>query len=392
MISLLYIIGLVICLVAIKLVGSAKRITYLTGYIILIILSCSMVIHLLQSRNLSPRSVVKRLDSPYPLNAWDSQYLLELLRLPLKEFPEPLSLWWPHDCSIGDYEYTLIPQSLRQKLWTAILPGSDNFVCKTRLASIAKKMSLEVQNYLPKSYDFQDKIPPGPSDTIYIAKSNQQRQQGVHIFKRNTPNKDLPGSVAVIQELLGDPLLIEGHKSTFRVYTLAWVQKKQTPKVWIYGDGFIYYTAKLYDATSSSPECHVASGYNDRSLYKTLPMTHNEFYEKYVPGKGKATFQKLFSKCVGTVLKAFLCKSQSLIHRDNLGSFQLFGADLQVNSGMTEVRLLEFNKCPNLEPMDDGVDFGLKRDMSLRMWNLLGPFMNLPCVQSFTGDVDWIAC
>lgn len=336
-----------------------------------------------------PNAIYKRFDSPFPLNQWDRKVLCDSCGLQSTDQMKAGLLWFPHDMGIGDLEYGALDSRLQSQIWTGILPGSDVLVCKTRLALFAKTMSIQVQSYLPKSFtkaELKD-VAQSSMGKLYIAKSNQQRQQGVVIYEKLPLETDLSAETAIVQEILPNPLLILLHKATFRVYLLAWIQGRNSTNLWIYRDGFMYYATKPYSMTSSDLGVHVASGYNGRSVYQNRPLTHQEYFRvedqrrKKVKGWSEKTVQELFARSLRAVTCEFLDPNRDFIKRNAIGSFQLFGVDIQINQDLNAVHILEYNKCPNLEPMDDARDYKVKKEMSESMWQILCPKIGLSCTQ-----------
>ncbi len=338
-----------------------------------------------QIRSLYPTSVCKRIDSPYPFNEWDHDYLVIKQQLQMVNKITLNTLWFPHHMAIGDQEYQSFAPQHRKHIWTGILPGSDAFVCKTRLAVFARQMSQQVKVYLPESLTVPE-LPSIDSPTThgmaYIGKTNEQRQNGVVIFQNRLPKQDeLVSSTAILQKLVVNPLLVDGHKVTHRVYVVCWIQEMQPVEIYRYRDGFLYYTSLPYDAQSEDVCCHVASGYNSRALYEKLPLTHQDLYLQQSELKSKIETQ--LDQSIATVLQGFCDSTRGYIQRDCRGSFQLFGVDVQVTQGGKHAYILEFNKSPNLEVMDER-DGRLKQQMSESMWTeVVGPklrmnFQNAP--------------
>src|SRR5437868_7111223 len=84
---------------------------------------------------------------------------------------------------------------------------------------------------------------------LYLLKKDVQRQTGLkfvtckQFFKMS--KKELQ-SYVVVQEFLRDPLIINGRKANLRVYLLIILSKGKTPAVYMYRDGFMYYTPAKY--------------------------------------------------------------------------------------------------------------------------------------------------
>lgn len=336
-----------------------------------------------------PASFCKKMDSPYPLNEWDNHYLMQTQALPMVDQIEPNTLWFPHHMAVGDREYQSLPPDQRKSIWTGILPGSDAFVCKTRLAVFARHMSTQVQRHLPESLTTIELSSTESISTpgmAYIGKTNEQRQNGVVIFQNRLPKQDeLASSTAILQKLVEDPLLVDGHKVTHRVYVVCWISGTMPVEIFRYKDGFLYYTSLPYDATSEDLRCHVASGYNSRTLYEKLPLTHQDLYmHDSCSATQSINIETQIDQSIAAVLSEFCDVKRGLIERDCRGSFQLFGVDVQVTQNGRHAYILECNKSPNLEAMDER-DKQLKQDMSNTMWKeVVGPKLGFP-----DKDNDW---
>ena len=111
---------------------------------------------------------------------------------------------------------------------------------------------------------------------------NIQRQKGLLLSKDynfildELHNKN--SKFIIIQKLLQNPLLINKRKINLRVYFLI-ICKGKSKKGYIYKDGFIYYTRKFYKKNELHFDYHITTGYIDRSVYKTNPLTHSDLYK-----------------------------------------------------------------------------------------------------------------
>ena len=92
--------------------------------------------------------------------------------------------------------------------------------------------------------------------------------------KENDEKNDYP--YVVVQELLQDPYTISGRKINLRVYVLV-VKNNNKTNLYIYSDGFMYYTAELFQKNSTDTKINITTGYIDRKVYEENPLTHNDF-------------------------------------------------------------------------------------------------------------------
>eukprot|EP00877_Chromochloris_zofingiensis_P011138 jgi/Chrzof1/6278/UNPLg00858.t1 len=118
----------------------------------------------------------------------------------------------------------------------------------------------QVLRLIPRTYilsdpeDVRDLATKPASDTVYIFKSNLQRQQGLHITKRPAEilvRKDtLP--YVVCQEVLQDPLVIKGRKANMRVYLLLIYNRHGGLTCYASQEGFMYYTESDFKPYSTN--------------------------------------------------------------------------------------------------------------------------------------------
>ena len=145
-----------------------------------------------------------------------------------------------------------------------------------------------------------------------------------------------------------------------RIYILVTVYKGQM-KVYIYTDGFLYYTPENFDYTSLKPSQMITSGYIDRDVYERNPLTLKDL-EIYVNERNynySAFWEILKQKLVLIFIPfgvAWKNKNSQNYH------YQIFGGDIEPNSTFDDLKILEFNKGPDLDAKSDR-DRQLKDDM-----------------------------
>lgn len=205
------------------------------------------------------------------------------------------------------------------------------------------------------------------SGKIYILKKNIQRQKGLKITKNKQDilNGYEDGFI-VAQELLQNPYLINGRKINMRFYIL-FVCHKNEISAYVHRDGFIYYTRAPFKKGSTEDDPNITTGYIDRKVYETSPLTHEDFrkyldnYDREVTdfeldklSKGVSLSElffdrvnELFVKVVESV-KHTVCINSKL--KDHY-TFQLFGADIAVSEEL-EPQLMEINKGPDMSAKD----------------------------------------
>lgn len=185
---------------------------------------------------------------------------------------------------------------------------------------------------------------------MYIAKKNIQQQKGLLLLdSKDICVEDLISEdYVVIQEYLKNPFIINTFKINLRVYILIVVFPDNVKKLFIYNDGFIYYSKKAYTGLLD-PDSAITTGYIDRKVYETCPLTHGDL--KTFLKKENKDYNKLFQNttdCIKAVVKSL---SNSLSGPKGSTSYQIFGADIQPDINLN-VKLIEINKNPDLSSKD----------------------------------------
>lgn len=202
-------------------------------------------------------------------------------------------------------------------------------------------------------------------DKIYILKKNIQRQEGLKLILAKDLNQEsiqkfIEEGYVLLQQFIDNPFLVSNRKLNIRVYVL-FINKKGIRYVFMYGDGFMYYTSKNYKY-SLDPEEMITTGYvNPRTFYDTNPLTHKDLCNFLGDKKYDMLFRNIREN-LKHVTKAIFNQVNVLSERNM--DFQLFGCDYQINQDLS-VFLLEFNKGMSLQEMDerDGkVKYNLQKD------------------------------
>ncbi len=244
---------------------------------------------------------------------------------------------------------------------------------------------------------------------LYILKKNVQRQSGLHItdsVDEIEANKD---NYILAQELLQDPYLVGGRKINLRVYVLVICHESHT-NVYMFNDGFMYYTKDKYKQGNKSFDNHVTTGYIHRDVYIVNPLTHQDFKryldleadgiyyessteenlrseprsfsdpEKNIKLQGLRLSDVIFQRIqnlLGDIFISFrgnICRKVDRfnnpvrIYKDY--SIQLFGADVSINDQL-QPQIMEINKGPDLSPKDDR-DGTVKKKMMTNILELVG--------------------
>ncbi len=216
----------------------------------------------------------------------------------------------------------------------------------------------KVLEYLPNSYltydtksmeIFKNEFSP---KKLYILKKNIQRQAGIKIsgnyddiIKAVSEDKEY----IIIQELLQNPFLVNGRKINLRVYFML-VIKDNEYSIYVYDDGFMYYTPKMFVKGSTDSDVNITTGYIDRKVYEENPLTHDDFREFVGKDKGEIIFKniRILLKNIMEPFRHLLLSTQSFHGSTH---FQIFGSDVAVNDDLTAT-LMEINKGPDLNPKD----------------------------------------
>jgi hypothetical protein len=209
---------------------------------------------------------------------------------------------------------------------------------------------------------------------LYIMKKNIQRQTGLLITnKKEEILNNVDKKYVIVQELLQDPYLINGRKINMRFYLLI-ICKKDEIDAYVHNDGFMYYSAEKFKKNSIESKHNITTGYIDRKIYDTNPLTHTDF-RNYLNKKGKDSdrvFKNVYDllSYVVSGLRNMICNKKSKIN--NAISFQLFGVDIALNDKLNP-QIMELNKGPDLGtkgPRDKIVKYNVIEDM-LRIMKII---------------------
>ena len=253
---------------------------------------------------------------------------------------------------------------------------------------IEKAKTRMPMTYLLDNGDKRDLINDYDDGKLYILKKNIQRQEGLKITDSLDEILDADKEDFVVaQELLQNPYLINGRKINLRMYILT-ICKNGDMDVYVYNDGFMYYTKDEFVKGSKDFGPNITTGYIDRSVYETNPLTHDDF-RKYLdnPSREKSTIEKriaadqrisdfVFSgiyKLLHDIYMSFtgiICGGKL---DDNI-TFQLFGADIAIDDKLNPM-VMEINKGPDMSAKD-GRDGDVKYKCMRDIFDKLGVIRN----------------
>lgn len=224
------------------------------------------------------------------------------------------------------------------------------------------------------------------SKNIYILKKNMQRQKGLKITKSLDYIKHaMKDNYVIVQNLLQNPYTINKRKINMRFYALIICENNKI-NIYIYNDGFMYYTKKKFKKNKLDKDTNITTGYIDRQVYIDNPLTHSDlkiYLDKYrkltkseikIKNKTKDKLSDIFfNNITNTLYKLFIPFIDKICHGNYFNNFeqttfQLFGIDVAINKNY-EPLIMEINKGPDISGKDE-------RDISIKL-NLLRDIFNL---------------
>lgn len=237
---------------------------------------------------------------------------------------------------------------------------------------------------------------------MYFLKKNIQRQTGLELTDNINVIKNNPGRYVIAQELLEDSYLVNGRKINLRVYIVV-VCNKDSTDVYMFNNGFMYYTKQLFVKGNKSNDNHITTGYVDRDVYHKNPLTHVDF-KKYLDMQSNEKYHSsnnprilypneialraqnlkisnvIFKRIERLLADVFISFKGTICRKmNNSGepipiyndySVQIFGADVAINDQL-QPQIIEINKGPDLSPKDDR-DGEVKRKMFSDVLEVVG--------------------
>jgi hypothetical protein len=300
-------------------------------------------------------------------------------------------LYIPCNYESVNTEYNNVP--VKNNAMYFFIDDSDYMIAKEELWKNIVKIYGEDEaiTMIPKTYliDNDENIKKFKkeysTDKLYIMKKNIQRQEGLKIISSLEQfldiMKDNTGDYKymLIQELLQNPYLISGRKINLRIYVLV-VCKGDDYDIYMYNDGFMYYTADKFKKNSEETGPNITTGYIDRKVYAENPLTHADFRE-YLDSNRQLTRYESIARHQHGLLSVFVFNNiQNLIskvfksYHHKIGKnkkllnnikFQLFGADVAISDDLN-AQIMEINKGPDLgakDKRDSELKHNLVRDM-----------------------------
>lgn len=262
----------------------------------------------------------------------------------------------------------------KELLWKHIVDHFDYPIAKTIMPNGYILYNNSDLNRLATEYD--------PSK-IYIMKKNIQRQEGLKITKnKNELLKGFDNGYVIAQELLQNPYIISGRKTNMRFYILV-MCKGSDVNVFVYKDGFMYYTKEMFKTGSTEDGPNITTGYIERQVYVDNPLTHQDLktylddpnrnnlldIEKNIRNQGLKVSEIYFNRIYQLIKQIFIAFQGKLTKSGKFNDtnimFQLFGADIAVDDRLNPT-IMEINKGPDLgakDKRDSEVKHGVVRNM-----------------------------
>lgn len=273
-----------------------------------------------------------------------------------------------------DTHMVCIPENPNLKFIYGVA-GSDLLSSKNMLALILRQSGNSA--LVPTTYvihvdeDMQRFQKEYRAGTPYIMKKNIQRQEGVKILSNYDEIMKQTNEYVVIQNLLQDPYVIGGRKINMRVYLLVVIDRNNKCKMYIYKDGFMYYTASMWKAGSFDPKVNITTGYIDRKVYEENPLTIQDF-GKHI---GKDAFDLFWNNLMSTMRKIkdsyvvrLTQENKSVTPKTE--RFLVYGVDVAPNKSL-DCQIMEINKGPDLGYKDER-DKAVKFNMMKAAFGIVG--------------------
>lgn len=270
---------------------------------------------------------------------------------------------------------------IKKHLFINSLQSIDLLASKSIMYSILKSNNHfdMVLKYTPNTFTLSNKSEiktffDNYDDTkIYILKSNYQRQKGFIISNNIDEIKENIGSFVVAQELLQNPYTINGHKINIRQYLLIIVDKMQY-RTYLYEDGIMYYTPEKFIKNSLAHEHNITSGYIDRSIYESNPLTYQTFMRSLDVDNKKQLCKNMNSlfNFISVSFEKVVLKHDTNQHTN----FVILGCDVAIDTNL-QCKIMEMNKGPDLS-YKDTEDSVIKYELIKNTLGLLNIINHVP--------------
>jgi hypothetical protein len=273
------------------------------------------------------------------------------------------------DFSLIDQNVLNIPFQKRTKRnFIYAICGSDELANKANLALYMQQSGQE--KYIPRSYilgnteSMNNFVKEHKDGNIYMLKKNVQRQEGNLITTDVTyiMEKSESADYVVCQELLQNPYTVGGRKINMRIYMLIVVENGVT-SMYIYNNGFMYYTPQQFVKGSTEKDVNVTTGYIDRKVYEENPLTIQDLFESI--GEEKSVVLQKNMIDLFSAIKGSYAAELTKLNADLPGTkFNIYGVDVAPDEDLNVI-LIEVNKGPDLtykDERDKNVKLAMVRD------------------------------
>jgi hypothetical protein len=264
-----------------------------------------------------------------------------------------------------------------------LIEGCDQLASKLDLwRAIKEQFGSNANHFMPETFLLEDKddIEKFKShylinktaypNQMYVLKNYAQRQEGIKLTRDlDEVINGLSKGWYLVQDYVYNPFLIDKRKTNMRFYLLIICYDNKI-NGYLHQDGFMYYTPEYYEQEDMDFKKHITTGYIDRKVYETNPLTLDDF-RKHIGLTNANLFDHNVYYLMNSVVKALskkICNNSQL--QDKV-RFQLFGCDIAPDSQLN-VKLMEINKGPDMGAKDER-DKQVKIKVQEDIFNLVMP-------------------
>ena len=309
--------------------------------------------------------------------------ILEEEGVNLEQDLDKFDLYYP--CGYNKIEKELRSITLKDYQNVFGICGCDTIASKSSLWKTIESYygRDKARQYMPESYilrndeqlnNFKRIFDPS---RVYILKKKIQRKKGIKISNNlDEIIKARNEKFVLVQEKV-DSLIINKRRMNLRIYLVVKCREGYK-ELYMHDNAKCLYTSKDVDeskAKSGTPEefeSLITNSYvTELTIYNTNPLTLDQLC-KYIEQNYNVPKEKLMASIeenLKVVFKALLTK---LCNCDNIhknGQFQLFGADVILDTNLNPY-MLEINKGPDMKHKDEA-DRLLKKKVIFDTFNLM---------------------
>jgi hypothetical protein len=242
--------------------------------------------------------------------------------------------------------------SLKNPQTILTLPNDSILNNKQALWKLTKHTDI-----MPKSYSLPDEYEKFKEDTSltrkWVLKKNAQRQEGLFIIESNAkPTLEFveKEKIIVAQEYFENPFQYKNHKTNIRLYMTVVLDPtaEKLVQLDLSNDGILSYATDSIDNHVNGHENKnkndIASFYNSTNLYKQgYPILISQLpHHEIIITKAKTLTNQLQQP-----LHDYYSTLKPTVTNKHI---DIFGIDFIFNKDLTQVKILEINKGPNMIP------------------------------------------